>query len=199
MYLATWDLNNRVGTVPFRPDAADAAMALGADVLVFTEFFPKQHEERFRAALANAGWSEQLMSAQPSEVANRVLIASKLPLSPLNLDLPKFDQQFPANLLAVRLPSVGLSLLGVRIPAYETAHLLLSAWGWLEATASILKNNPSVIIGDFNVQVSGNSRASKCFRRILADEWHRAEPGGATFLGYKGRISEIDHVIATSD
>jgi endonuclease/exonuclease/phosphatase family metal-dependent hydrolase len=185
--------------VPFRPEAAAAAIALGADVLVFTEFFPKQHEDRFRATLANAGWSEQRMSAQPSENANRVLIASKLQLSPLNLDLPKSDQQFPANLLAVSLPSVGFSLLGVRIPDYKTAHLLLSAWEWLEVTATSLKNSPSVIIGDLNVEVSKNSRAGKCFRSILADGWHRAEPGKATFFGHKGRTSEIDHVLATRD
>ena len=82
MRIATWNLNNRVGKVRFRPEAAAAAIALGVDVLVFTEFFPRQHGDKFRATLASAGWTEQLMSAQPSEVANRVLIASKLPLAP---------------------------------------------------------------------------------------------------------------------
>jgi hypothetical protein len=121
---------------------------LGSDVLVFTEFSPQQYEDRFRTALANAGWSEQLMSAQPSEVSNRVLVASKLPLAPLTLDLPTFDQQFPANLLGVTLRSLGLSVLGVRVPAYSgrTAHLLFPAWEWLEATTASLKRSPSVII-----------------------------------------------------
>ena len=34
---ATWNLNNRVGMVGFRPEAANVAIALEADVLVFNE------------------------------------------------------------------------------------------------------------------------------------------------------------------
>lgn len=74
MKIATWNLNNRVGNVRFRPEAADAAVAIGADILVLTEFFPQEHENRFRNTLRNAGLSEQVMSPQPAEVANRVLI-----------------------------------------------------------------------------------------------------------------------------
>ena len=201
MYIATWNLNNRAGRHKFRPEAADAAMALGADILVFTEFFPnpKEDEGPFRAKLKSAGWSEQL-STQPSEVANRVLIASTLPLAPMTLDLPTFDQQFPANLLGVTFPSVGLSVLGVRVPAYadRTAHYLTPAWDWLEATTASLRSSRAVVIGDLNVQTSSRaSRAGDHFRRILANGWRRAVPGGATFFGHKGKNSEIDHALAT--
>ena len=68
------------------------------------------------------------MLVKTSEVANRVLIASRLPLAPMNIKLPTFDQQFPPNLLGVRIPSLGLSVLGIRVPAYKTACLRLSAW-----------------------------------------------------------------------
>jgi len=37
MRLATWNLNNRVGKVPFRPEAAQAAIALDVDLMVLTE------------------------------------------------------------------------------------------------------------------------------------------------------------------
>jgi hypothetical protein len=129
IYVATWNLNHQAGNRRVRPEAADTAITLGADILVFTEFFPRQHENQFRATLANAGWNEQLVSALPSEVAgkstepepNRIFIASKLPLAPMALDLPTFDQQFPANLLGVTLPSLGLSVLAVRVPAYSKA------------------------------------------------------------------------------
>jgi hypothetical protein len=200
MRIATWNLNNRVGKLPFRPEAADAAIGLGADVIVFTEFFPREQEDRFCTTLASAGWSNQRMSTEPKEKANRVFVASKLLLEPLTLSLPTFDQQFPSNLLAVRLPLLGLSIVGVRVPAYnrKSAHLLVPAWEWLESTTGSLKSSPSIVIGDLNVSLSRASCARNQFRRILASGWHRAEPtGGATFYGHGGKNSEIDHIIAT--
>jgi len=202
MRIATWNLNNRVGKVRFRPGAANAAVALDVDVLVLTEFFPQQHEHRFRSTLASAGWDQQLMSAEPTEVANRILIASKLPLAQLPIELPTFDQQFPANLVAVSLPSLGLSIVGVRVPAYsgKNAPLLRQAWEWLEVSAASLAHTPAIILGDLNV--STTSAASRCgdhFRRILESGWHRAAPSeGATYFGHSGRSSEIDHVLGTS-
>ena len=154
---------------------------------------------------ANAGWDEQIMSALPGEIPgqdnrepNRMLIASRLPLVPMILNLPAFDRQFPANLLGVTLPTVGLSVLGVRVPAYNTARLLRPAWEWLEAATASLSTGPSIVTGDLNVQVSERSSCDGAyFRRILANGWQRAEPGAPTFFGYKGRTSEIDHVLAT--
>lgn len=201
MLVATWNLNNRVGRVRFRPEAAAAAAALGADVLVLTEFFPQLQEQHFRAALATAGWPNQLMSAQTAAVANRILIASKLPLVPLPLDLPAFDQQFPANIAAVALPTAGLSVVGVRVPFYSSkeAPLLVSAWNWLEQCAAALRNTPSLIAGDLNASVtSGATRGGHHFRRILSSGWHHANPAeGATYYGRTGQTTEIDHILAT--
>lgn len=202
MKIATWNLNNRVGKVRFRPEAANAAMALGVDVLVFTEFYPQLHEKQFRDTLSSAGWTEQLMSPTPTEVANRILIASKLPVMPLQIEFPAFDQQFPANLAAVSIPSIGLSVVGVRVPAYSAleSSLLRQAWDWLETTAALLSGYPSVILGDLNVSTASTpSRGGDQFRRILANGWKRASPTeGATFFGHNGRTSEIDHILASN-
>ncbi len=201
MKIATWNLNNRVGRVRFRPEAANAAVALDADVLVFTEFYPQLHEKGFRDTLSNAGWTEQLMSPTPTEVANRILIASKLPVKPLKIEFPTFDQQFPANVAAVSIPSIGMSIVGVRVPAYsaQESSLLRQAWDWLEASAALLSSCPAIILGDLNVStVSTASRGGDQFRRILANGWKRASPNeGATFFGHNGRTSEIDHILAT--
>src|SRR5438093_10280998 len=99
MILAAWNLNNRVGKVRFRPEAAQAAIAIGADLIVLTEFYPQRHEQSFRSRLAEAGWHFQLMSAESSEIANRVLMVSRVPIFPSATKLPAFDQQFPSNLL----------------------------------------------------------------------------------------------------
>lgn len=202
MLLATWNLNNRVGKVRFRPEAAGAAMTLNADVLVLNEFFPQRHESLFRSTLADAGWNHQLMSPDSGEIANRVLVVAKVPLEPLPLELPTFDRQFPANLLCAFLPSLRISLVGVRVPAYfgKTAPMLLRSWDWLEETAAKLKNTPSVIVGDLNVSTtSARSRGGEHFRRILGDGWHRAAPiGKASYFGHGGVRTEIDHIIGTN-
>lgn len=202
MLLATWNLNNRVGKVRFRPEAAGAAITLNADVIVFNEFFPQRHEALFRGTLADAGWNHQLMSPDSGEIANRVLVAAKVPIEPLALELPTFDRQFPANLLCAFLPSLRISLVGVRVPAYfgETAPMLLRSWDWLEEATAKLKNTPSVILGDLNVSTtSTSSKVCEHFRRILSNGWHRAAPvGEASYFGQGGVRTEIDHIIGTS-
>ena len=207
MRIATWNLGNRTtrtGKFALRPEAAEAAIQLGADIIVFTELFPNQHEPRFCQTLADFGWRCQHMSAPPlTERANRVFVASKIPVERMTLTLPSVDEQFPANLLGFRVPSMGLSVLAVRIPWYndknkrkKTAHLIRPAWEWLEATMTSLKSGPSMVIGDLNVKtMSPKGRGGDHFRRILSSGWHRA-PGGPTFFN-KEKRSEIDHILAT--
>jgi hypothetical protein len=201
MRLATWNLNNRVGKVRFRPEAAHAAVVLGADVIVFTEYFPQQRHQHFCQVLAEAGWVYQLLSNEPAEIANRTLIASRLLLEPDDLLLPDFDCQLPANTLAAHLPTLGLTILGVRVPAYGPKHsaLLLRSWEWLETAAAGLSNKPAVILGDLNVRASsGRGPAWVSLRRILDSGWQRATPAqGHSYFGPTGVRSEIDHILAT--
>lgn len=199
--VAAWNLNHRVGTTPFRQEVPAAAMALSTEVLVFNEFYPGKHEHSFRGRLADAGWSHQVMSSDTGEKANRVLIASRLPIEPLALKLPAFDGQFSANIAAALLPDIGLNLIGLRVPMYQkaTAGLLPRAWDWLETTARALADVPAVIVGDLNasVQVTGTHRKPQ-FERILASAWRRAEPAdGPSWFGRNGAASEIDHVLHT--
>ena len=200
MILCTWNLNNRVGKVPFRPEAARAAASLNADVLVLTEFYPANREGEFRDCLSAAGWRHQLIPDAPAVRANRVLIASREPLSPLDLELPRFDAQFPANIQGARLPD-GMTLVGLRVPAYDgkTPGLMDKAWDWIERTAARLANGPAVMLGDFNTsERARRSPAGPRFRALLASGWQRAAPGGgASYFSPKGLTSEIDHVLFT--
>lgn len=202
MLIATWNLNNRVGTVPFRPEAADAAIALQADVLVFNEYYPQGHSAAFANSLKMAGWQHQEMSKDTGVKANRVLIASRLPLKQLDLKLPDFDQQFPANLLCVTVPANGISIIGVRVPWYakETIGLACRSWDWIVSTAASLVDSPAIILGDLNAGLkSSKSRGGDHLRSILLSGWHRAIPQGpASFISDKGHTSEIDHILGTS-
>lgn len=201
MIIATWNLNNRVGKVRFRPEAAEAAARAGADLIVFTEFYPQEHEARFRSMLADAGYVFQLGSSQYGEVANRVLVVSRMPIEPMAIDPPAFDRQFPSNVQGVTVASLGLNVLGVRVPAYggRTAPLLVKAWEWLERAAAAMRDQPAVIIGDLNVSSAvGNTRVGRSFRQIMENGWSRANPPeAATFFGHHGRKSEIDHILVT--
>jgi endonuclease/exonuclease/phosphatase family metal-dependent hydrolase len=200
--IATWNLNNRVGKVTFRPEAAHAAITLDADVLALTEYFPQTHDSTFRGVLHAAGWIHQMISVDTGDKANRILVASRIPMEPLALVLPDFDRQFPANILGVRLPDAGVSVLGIRIPWYEReeAALTVRAWDWLASAAGGLVAAPGILLGDLNVGLkSGPQRGGKHFRGLLQSGWHRAEPaGGASYTSTRGATSEIDHVLATN-
>src|SRR4051812_41559146 len=113
MRIATWNLNNRVGKTTFRPEAAQADVALNAEILVFNEYYPQRHESTFGQTLHDAGWTHHSLSRDTGEIANRVFIASRLPLEPLDLRLPDFDRQFPSNILCVGVPSADLSIIGI--------------------------------------------------------------------------------------
>jgi hypothetical protein len=197
MLIATWNLNNRFGKVRFRPEAASAAIALGADVLVFNEYYLQDHGATFAHTLHVAEWAHQEISKDTGEKANRVLIASRLPLRPLDIQLPDFDLQFPSNVLCVSVPSLGISIVGVRVPWYEgqDVGLVANAWEWLEATAASLLDQPSIILRDLNAGLKSNrSRGGDNFRSILQSGWHRAMPKETdSFYSKHG-----DHILGTS-
>jgi endonuclease/exonuclease/phosphatase family metal-dependent hydrolase len=201
MLIATWNLNNRVGLTKFRPEAAQAAADIGADLLVFTEYFPLANARAFTDTLHKAGWDKQLISSDTGEKANRVLMACRHQLHPLDVKLPDFDRQFPANVLCALLPTVNLSVIGVRVPWYDGSDMpmVFRAWDWLEAAAAALAGRPAVILGDLNVGLkSGHARGGDHFRRMLASGWHRAEPSeGASFYTSGGGASEIDHILGS--
>jgi len=149
----------------------------------------------------DAGWTHQEISEDTDEVANRIFIASRFPLEPLDISLPSFDRQFPANVLCVRIPTVGVSIVGVQIPWYvrQDSGLVFTAWEWLESAASKLVNQPAIILGDLNVGLNSTpSRGGEYFERILNSGWQRAIPSdGTSFFSTQGQQSEIDHILGT--
>jgi hypothetical protein len=96
--------------------------------VVLTEYFPRDQHEAFCRTLAAGGLVHQVLTREPPERANRVLVASRAPLVSDPLPLPNFDHQLPANLVAVGVPSLGLQVLGVRLPAYPKASRNREEW-----------------------------------------------------------------------
>lgn len=199
MRIASWNLNHRVGVTRFRPEAADAAMALGADALFFTEYSARGEGAALQAQLAAHGWSAQLLSPDTGVAANRVLVAARVPVLPDLYPRPRFDQQFPANLLIVRFPESGLRVIAVRIPAYTARQgpQLVQCWDWLEQAAAALAGDRAVIVGDLNSSPAApRQRGGDHFQRILGSGWTLGTPAtGASYFGLGGRTSVIDHLL----
>jgi hypothetical protein len=201
MRIASWNLNNRVGAVPFRAEAADAALALDTDALFFCEYFPRQQGPAFERRLAQGGFSAQCMSAETREPANRVLAAARVAMVAEPFARPRFDEQFPANVLRVRFPATGLRVLALRVPAYESRQrsLTLAAWDWIEQAANALAAGPAAIVGDLNASpASPRHRGGEHLQRIVASGWTLATPAdGASYFGLRGRTSVIDHLLVS--
>ena len=125
----SWNLNNRVGLNPFRADAANAAASINADICVFTEFYPGTYSEAFNEALVREGYLHSILSQEVKLRANKVLIASKFPITKLE---PNFsschDDQLRSNTAICFLPDFNLSVIGVRLPWYKDRKLIFSAW-----------------------------------------------------------------------
>lgn len=209
MKIATWNLNHRAGFTPYLPEAAKAIGSLPVDVLVLTEYFPKERGSfsparhvAFVADLASCGFGHWKVSLETREKANRILIASREPIEIDGLPLPDFDEQFPANVLAIVIPSARIRLLGIRVPYYQKkAELprLSESWDWLESAANTMIKDSSVIIGDLNVTLKSRElRGGNHFRRILESGWTRAEPtSGSSFPMNGDRGTEIDHALCS--
>lgn len=211
MKIATWNLNHRAGSsfTPYLPEAAKAIGSLPVEVLVLTEYFPKERgsfspsrHDAFVADLVSCGFRHCELSIQTREKANRILVASRRPLEIDSLPLPDIDEQFPANVLAIFIPSAGMRLLGTRVPYYQKKSelgRLSESWDWLESAANALIKESSVIIGDLIVSLgSSEVRGGKHFRRILESGWARAEPtSGSSFPIGGSRGTEIDHALCS--
>lgn len=193
-----WNVNNRVGLTTFRPEAAQAAMETDADVLVFNEFFPGLRLEPFQGSLHAAGWSHQAMSEPVDLRANRILVASRLPLHMQSLPPSTVDGHLTANALCLDIGV--LRVLALRVPTYKGISRR-HAWDWITEVSAGLKEcgRPSVIVGDLNTSLTatGSARMEQ-FHRLLGSGWTRAEPDGVGSFSRGDTWLEIDHVLATA-
>lgn len=194
-----WNVNNRVGLTRFRPEAAQAAMALDADVIVFNEFYPGPNGAAFTSELSDAGWPHQHSSPTPKVKANRVLFASRIRFDPLPLPPTTVDEHLTSNAAAIVMPN-GLVVVGMRVPTYKGA-LLTRAWDWIENLANDLSGATSaraVIVGDLNTSMlAQGARRMPQFHRMLDRGWRREQPAGiGSFMHKSGTWHEIDHILS---
>ena len=199
MRIATWNVNHRVGRTTYRPEAAHAACALDADLICFNEFYPKGEEESFRRVLFESGYCHQLISPSAPEgvLANRVFVASRTPLDPVDLEVPTHEPHLRTNVLGVQ--TEGTTIVAIRVPAYDgpTAQHQLAAWEWVSELAARFRERP--VLGDLNVSLNGlGYRKGGHLQTILSRGWTRVATVGPTYFGHNDVRTEIDHILTTN-
>jgi hypothetical protein len=102
--IATWNLNHRACKRRVKPLFVDAALALEADVLCFTEYVPRTQHAALVERFGQAGYPYHAATPVPSVAANQVLVVSRHPLEPAAIERPAFEEYLASNVLGVQLP-----------------------------------------------------------------------------------------------
>jgi exonuclease III len=196
--LVTWNVAHQARPRIIRPDLPSAIASLTPDIVVLTEYVVGASHQFFVDALTAHGLSQVCISAEVKG-QNQVLIASRPAIKEGDIRAPDLAPQVPSNLLHVRLCSVRLELIGLRVPMFAAAAQKWAYWDWLAAAAESLRGRPCVILGDFNADPTSTTSASGARLRELASRgWHLALPArGWSFRSHAGRESRIDHALVS--
>lgn len=187
--LVTLNLNHRTAHRPVPPALLSALCALHPDVLVLTEYVERRPRPDLRKTLADAGLPHVAVSTPGRERCNQVLIASRGPLAvrPAPPDAP--CPSASSNLLAVT--TVGLTITGLRAPAYVRASDWYHYWAWLPSAV-----HTGLVIGDLNADPTRNRPRDRVLAPFLdAGGWTHRDPEG--LWSYRGprACSRLDHVL----
>ena len=181
MKIVTWNLNHRAGKNKVLPEdmkkISRALASLEADIVVLTEYVPApKYDIQFQKDLKLSGFSEVLISdhyGPESDVHNRILIASRIPMIKGAIKAPTdIIDGVPNNVFHVFIPKTGLGILGLRMPLPMEAGKKKDWWDWVTEVAEKNRNHPFIILGDFNTDVSTRGpNGGKRFTKITDDGW----------------------------
>ncbi|EPR44204.1 Endonuclease/exonuclease/phosphatase [Desulfovibrio sp. X2] len=205
MKIATWNLNHRAGVGPLKrakPIVA-AISALDADVVVLTEYVRQPRREDILPLMSEMGWHH--LSTLHTKGENSVLIVSKSILRKGRIVAPQVHASAPPNALHVHIPSLGLEILGLRVPDYSKSiyrGIRATYWDWLMTVARDTVSRPFLIIGDLNTDPSYSpSKYGDRLHGMVRLGWQHALPGAG--WSYKGNATKpggekrLDHAFVT--
>jgi endonuclease/exonuclease/phosphatase family metal-dependent hydrolase len=220
MRIVAWNVDHRSlpRRRPLKEEAVDALASLMPDVVVLTEYVereehhtggPEEYTHQFLCdELARRGLRHHALSpaapfspVKQAPLPNRVLIASRGPLELVPLDgvsglAPPWAV---INHLHVSLVQVGVEIIGLRVPYYESPREWDDYWKWFAERFEPLADRRAVIIGDFNGDPGrARSKGDKLFKSFLGDtKWQVPVPAGE--WSYWGRAdqkaSALDHAL----
>lgn len=188
-----WGGENRIGAI------AEVLTGHAADVLVITEYKPGPMGIAMELALRAGGWVYQACSG-PVERELGVLIASRHPFTRVSPLLA--GGLSPCHLLQVEV--AGVTVVGLYLPWDGRKVPYLDA---LVAFASLRKDLPTLLIGDFNsgsalIDGTGEAMRGAPYLQTLislgyVDPWRRDNPEALEFTWFTdtGIGKRLDHAL----
>jgi endonuclease/exonuclease/phosphatase family metal-dependent hydrolase len=199
MRLVHWNINHRTREKRIPPALVDALAALEADLVVLTEYVHGPTRASFIDALSAAGLGHHVSSVlAPGEYL--VLIAARAPLERGDIVAPPIAASVPSNALHVRSATLGVDVLGMRLPDYSRKPALRRAcWDWILETANAARNRPFVILGDLNTDPAyPRARCGDRLGMLVERGWQHALPAeGDSYWGPGGAARRLDHAFVT--
>lgn len=173
---------------------------LDVDVALFNEFVERSPREAFRQQLSAHGYIHQLVSFSPDR-HNRVLAASRIPITPGDLAAPSLNGPARASMLHVRIDDSNLELVGLRIPAYTTGEKRRTYRAELNAILGSAAGRAIAVAGDLNEDPFGRG-VDSAVRAVPfrgAETFTVSRPvGDWSYMNSLGtRTSRIDYVMHT--
>jgi endonuclease/exonuclease/phosphatase family metal-dependent hydrolase len=199
MRLVTWNLNHRTRARRITPPIVEVLVAIGAQVVVLTEYVAGPSHRAFLDALGDAGLQHSsITDAVAGE--NQLLVVSVSPVERGHLRAPAIGASLPSNVSHLAIPRLGFDLLALRLPDYSREPRTRRAcWGWILEAAASLEDQPAILMGDFNTDP--NYQPARCGDRIreLAQRgWRHAMPrDGCSYWTPRGHGVRIDHAFVS--
>jgi endonuclease/exonuclease/phosphatase family metal-dependent hydrolase len=197
--IVAWNVNHRGRRMTLRAGISEGILSLAPDVVVLTEYVLGRDHEALCGALNAGGLSTQLRTEFLDE-GNQVLVASRPTASREAITPPESLEFASSNCLCVRISDPAFNLLGLRVP-FPSRKLVSNTrayWDWLEAAIQRFLAEPSVVIGDLNVDPRHLERpGAQHLSRLRGAGWQMPDPIGPWSYFSKGHTSRLDHALVS--
>lgn len=196
--IITWNVRHQTNAIPIRDEMVEILLSMQPHIVVLTEFVPAANHEELIKLMSNSGLKYTALSKLDGK-HNGVFICSTFPIEKGTITAPPISPACPPSALHVTIPSLGLDILGIRMPAYKKSSLRREYWNWIESEAARAIGRPTIIIGDFNTD-STHSRArcgDRLSQMVKAGWTHAAPKEGSSYWTSKGKPLSLDHAFVS--
>lgn len=199
MLTLAWNLAHQVKVRPIPDDLVELILATGAETVLFNEYVDDPSREPFKAAMREAGFQHQAVSATPAR-HNQIFAASKHAFRVGDLRPPQFDGSAISNFLHLKFAAFPFEMVGLRAPAYEKAADRKAYRAELGQIMESASDRAILFAGDINFDpfVKAKQEGTSAVPFPFASGYDVPNPQGDwSYLAHSGKGFKIDHVLHT--